>query len=133
MHYRVHTCSVNRDFPVLVKKNCVSITGFSLCQYQLFSVLVTFFPCLVNIFPLFNLQGFPSFNKYSDLLGLQSSFLIGLRTHLTPVNERKIGTVSYMLDHRGSHLNCIIFMVVLQQWFLYNQSVLNFDNIQKGE
>ena len=69
MHYRVHTCSVNRDFPVLVKKKYVSITGFSLLQYQLFSVLVTFFPCFINIFFLFTLHGFPCFTKNSDLQG----------------------------------------------------------------
>ena len=69
MHYRGHTCSVNKDFPALVKKNYVSITGFSLLQYQLFSVLVTFFPCFINIFFLFTLHGFTCFTKNSDLQG----------------------------------------------------------------
>jgi hypothetical protein len=54
--YRVHSCSVNRDFPVLVTIFCVSI-------------LVTFFPCFNNIFSLFNLQGFPCFTKNSALQG----------------------------------------------------------------
>ena len=54
MHYRVHTCSVNRDFPVFVKKNMFQLQGFScfsnnfsLFWLHSFPVLITFFPCLL--------------------------------------------------------------------------------------
>ena len=84
MHYRVHTCSVNRDFPVLVKQNHVSITGFSLLQYQLFFDLVTFFPWFIKKKSLFTLQDFPCFTENSDLQGFPcigyNFFMLGLQS-----------------------------------------------------
>ena len=47
----------------------VVITGNGVAVYNFFYVLVTFFPCFINIFPLFTLQGFSCFTKNSDLQG----------------------------------------------------------------
>ena len=57
-----HTCSVNRDFPVLVP-------SFQCFYYRVFPALVTTFPCFGYIFSLFNLQVFLCFTKISDLQG----------------------------------------------------------------
>ena len=74
-------CLLYRVFPVLLKTQIykdfpVLITTFLCFNYRVFPGLktpfpffVTLFPCLVNIFSLFNLQGFPCFNKNSDLQG----------------------------------------------------------------
>ena len=57
-----HTCSVNRDFPVLVP-------SFQCFYYRVFPALVTTFPCFGYIFSLFNLRVFLCFSKISDLQG----------------------------------------------------------------
>ena len=41
----------------------VVITGNGVAVYNFFYVLVTFFPCFITIFSLFNLQVFPYFTK----------------------------------------------------------------------
>ena len=48
------------------------------CSVQLFSVLVTFFPCFINIFSLLNLYGFLCFTKnqiYMEFPALATTLL----------------------------------------------------------
>ena len=69
-HYRVHSCSVNRDFPVLV-------TIFLCFNYRVFPALITAFFCFDYILSLFyyhffpvQFTGFSLFYKNSDLQGI---------------------------------------------------------------
>ena len=55
------------------------LQGFPCFSYNFFSVLVTFFPCFINIFSFFNLQGFPAvlpkIQIYRDFPVLVTTFL----------------------------------------------------------